>query len=240
MLTSGDTAAALRRLRRLRRRPDGRRDDPHGQHCATTSRWARSCSGSTRDHQRQGYGARLLAHAEEHARTRGRRILRAQARIGEGLEPATAPSPSGTGYTLAMTEIERRLAAAGRPRRCSTGWRPRPRRTTATTRSAPFVGPVPGRAARVVRRRSTTCSASRCRTATSSSRPGGTPSRTSTPLNASATQAGRTARRGRRAARRRRGRATPTHPCPAATTTTSTSTARSSTPTIAATGSGWP
>jgi GNAT superfamily N-acetyltransferase len=60
-------------------------------------------------HQRHGYGARLLAHVEEHAaHSRGRRILRAQARVGEGLS-RNRRFAERHGYDLAMTEIERRL-----------------------------------------------------------------------------------------------------------------------------------
>jgi GNAT superfamily N-acetyltransferase len=59
-------------------------------------------------HQRQGHGARLLAHMEEHARSRGRTELRAQARIGEGLE-GNRTFAERRGYRLLMTEIERRL-----------------------------------------------------------------------------------------------------------------------------------
>jgi len=59
-------------------------------------------------HQRRGYGAHLLAHVEEHARTRGRRILRAQARVGEGLR-RNRRFAEQHGFSLAMTEIERRL-----------------------------------------------------------------------------------------------------------------------------------
>ena len=59
--------------------------------------------------QRQGYGGRLLAHAEEHARReRGRTVLRTQARMGAGLE-GNRRFAEAHGYTLAMTEIERRL-----------------------------------------------------------------------------------------------------------------------------------
>lgn len=58
--------------------------------------------------QRQGYGARLLAHVEGHARSRGRTILRAQARAGERHE-GNRRFAERHGYSLAMTEIERRL-----------------------------------------------------------------------------------------------------------------------------------
>ncbi len=65
-------------------------------------------------HQRQGYGGRLLAHAEEHARTRGRHLLRAQARVGERLS-RNRTFAERHGYTLAMTEIERRLPLPADP-----------------------------------------------------------------------------------------------------------------------------
>jgi GNAT superfamily N-acetyltransferase len=61
------------------------------------------------EHRRQGFGTRTLDHVEEHARTRGRRLLRAQARIGEGLE-RNRLFAERHGYTLEMTEIERRLS----------------------------------------------------------------------------------------------------------------------------------
>ena len=61
------------------------------------------------DHRRQGFGSRTLDHIEEHARTRGRSVLRGQARIGEGLE-GNRLFAEQKGYTLEMTEIERRLA----------------------------------------------------------------------------------------------------------------------------------
>jgi GNAT superfamily N-acetyltransferase len=60
-------------------------------------------------HRRQGHGTRLLAHMEDHARRRGRRVLRAQARVGQGLGRNRRFAETH-GYTLAMTEIERRLA----------------------------------------------------------------------------------------------------------------------------------
>jgi GNAT superfamily N-acetyltransferase len=60
-------------------------------------------------HQRQGYGARLLARTEEHARrARGRTVLRAQARVGAGLDHNRVFAETH-GYTVALTEIERRL-----------------------------------------------------------------------------------------------------------------------------------
>lgn len=59
------------------------------------------------DHRRRGYGTHVLDHVEEHARTRGRRILRAQLRMGDGLE-GNRLFAERHGYTLEMTEIERR------------------------------------------------------------------------------------------------------------------------------------
>ena len=61
------------------------------------------------DQRRRGFGTRALDSIEEHARSRGRRTLRAQARIGEGLE-GNRVFAERHGYTLEMTEIERRLA----------------------------------------------------------------------------------------------------------------------------------
>ena len=58
-------------------------------------------------HRAQGVGTRLLAAAEEHARSRGRTVLRTQARIGEGLS-RNRSFAERHGYTLAQTEIERR------------------------------------------------------------------------------------------------------------------------------------
>jgi GNAT superfamily N-acetyltransferase len=61
------------------------------------------------DRQRQGYGSRLLSHVEQHARTRGRTVLHAQARIGAGLEHNRRFAEQH-GYALDLTEIERRLS----------------------------------------------------------------------------------------------------------------------------------
>ena len=61
-------------------------------------------------HRRESVGTALLDHIEEHARSsRQRRVLRAQARIGEGLD-ANRLFAERHGYTLAMTEVERRLS----------------------------------------------------------------------------------------------------------------------------------
>ena len=60
------------------------------------------------DHRRRGYGTRLLSHLEEHARAAGRSILRAQARVGAGLD-GNRIFAERHGWSLAMTEIERRL-----------------------------------------------------------------------------------------------------------------------------------
>jgi GNAT superfamily N-acetyltransferase len=59
-------------------------------------------------YQRQGYGAQLLAHVEEHARSRGRTILRVQARAGDG-HAGNRRFAERHGYTAVLTEIERRL-----------------------------------------------------------------------------------------------------------------------------------
>jgi GNAT superfamily N-acetyltransferase len=58
-------------------------------------------------HRRRGHGTQALAQVEDHARTRGRRILRVQLRMGEGLE-GNRRFAERHGYTLDMTEIERR------------------------------------------------------------------------------------------------------------------------------------
>jgi GNAT superfamily N-acetyltransferase len=59
-------------------------------------------------HRRHGYGARMLAHAEKHARSLARTVLRVQARVG-GVLDRNRRFADRHGYTLAMTEIERRL-----------------------------------------------------------------------------------------------------------------------------------
>jgi len=59
-------------------------------------------------HQRHGYGARLLAHAEDHARSLGRTVLRVQSRVGEK-QAGNRRFAERHGYALAMVEIERRL-----------------------------------------------------------------------------------------------------------------------------------
>jgi GNAT superfamily N-acetyltransferase len=61
------------------------------------------------DLRRQGHGTQALGHVEAHARTRGRRTLRVQLRMGEGLE-GNRSFAERHGYALEMTEIERRLA----------------------------------------------------------------------------------------------------------------------------------
>ena len=79
-------------------------------------------TGSTRDNlrlaqlllwvdpprQRQGFGTQLLAATEARARELGRTILRVQARIGDG-HGGNRAFAERNGYTLKMTEIERRL-----------------------------------------------------------------------------------------------------------------------------------
>jgi len=59
-------------------------------------------------HQGRGIGARMLAAAEERARSLGRTQLRAQARSGGGLA-RNQSFAERHGYTAAMVEIERRL-----------------------------------------------------------------------------------------------------------------------------------
>ncbi len=61
------------------------------------------------EHRRQGFGTRLVEFMEAHARTRGRKILRAQVRIGDRLA-GNRLFAEQRDFTLAMTEIERRLA----------------------------------------------------------------------------------------------------------------------------------
>ena len=60
-------------------------------------------------HQRLGFGTRLLAATEARARELGRTILRAQARIGVR-HSGNRAFAERNGYTLKMTEIERRLS----------------------------------------------------------------------------------------------------------------------------------
>jgi GNAT superfamily N-acetyltransferase len=60
------------------------------------------------DHRRRGYGTHLLASIEQHARARDRRILRVQARVGDGLE-GNQQFAEHHGWSLVMTEVERRL-----------------------------------------------------------------------------------------------------------------------------------
>lgn len=94
------------------------------------------------DHRRKGFGTRALDSIEEHARSRGRRILRVQARIGEGLE-GNRHFAERHGYTLAMTEIERRLALPVDPEHVDRlAAEAAPYHDGYEIRS--FVGPVPG------------------------------------------------------------------------------------------------
>lgn len=59
-------------------------------------------------HQRHGYGARLLDHVEDHGRAQGRTLLRAQARVGDGLAH-NRRFAEHHGYRHVLTEVERRL-----------------------------------------------------------------------------------------------------------------------------------
>ena len=58
------------------------------------------------DHRRRGFGTSVLDHVEEHARSRGRRILRVQIRVGEGLAGnrvdrlAAEAAPHHDGYDI--------------------------------------------------------------------------------------------------------------------------------------------
>lgn len=58
--------------------------------------------------RRRGYGSRLLAHMEEHARSLGRKVLRAHVRIGDA-QHGNRLFAEHHGYLLSMSEIERRL-----------------------------------------------------------------------------------------------------------------------------------
>jgi GNAT superfamily N-acetyltransferase len=64
--------------------------------------------------QRQGYGGHLLAHMEDYARTLGRTLMRSQSRIGEGLSHNRSFAEHH-GYTVTLTEIERRLSLPAEP-----------------------------------------------------------------------------------------------------------------------------
>jgi hypothetical protein len=141
-------------------------------------------------HQRHGYGARLLAHVEEHAaHSRGRRILRAQARVGEGLS-RNRRFAERHGYDLAMTEIERRLQLPPDHElldRLTADAAPYHRGYEIRS----FVGPVPAelRATYVDLRN---LLGVRRRMVTSSSSPGGTPWTTSAAIEREREEAGRT------------------------------------------------
>jgi GNAT superfamily N-acetyltransferase len=60
-------------------------------------------------HRRQGVGTRLLDGIEAHALGLGRRTLTVQMRVGDGLE-GNRVFAERHGFTMAMTEVERRLA----------------------------------------------------------------------------------------------------------------------------------
>jgi GNAT superfamily N-acetyltransferase len=61
-------------------------------------------------HCRRGVGTRLAAHAEQRVRRLGRRVCQAQARIGLDRNGRGRRFAESLGYSLANTEIERRLA----------------------------------------------------------------------------------------------------------------------------------
>jgi ribosomal protein S18 acetylase RimI-like enzyme len=60
-------------------------------------------------HQRRGIGSRLAGHAHDTVAAAGRHVCQAQARIGTDRDNGNARFARGLGYTLANTEIERRL-----------------------------------------------------------------------------------------------------------------------------------
>jgi GNAT superfamily N-acetyltransferase len=66
------------------------------------------------DHRGRGHGSRLVADMEDHARTLGRTLLRVQLRMGDGLS-RNREFAERLGYSLAMTEIERRLPLPADP-----------------------------------------------------------------------------------------------------------------------------
>jgi GNAT superfamily N-acetyltransferase len=61
-------------------------------------------------HQRRGVGTRLAAHADTHVSGSGRRVLQAQGRIGRERDNKNLRFARSVGYSLANTEIERRLS----------------------------------------------------------------------------------------------------------------------------------
>jgi len=61
------------------------------------------------DVTRRGIGTRLVRHAEEQLRGRGRRVAQAQARIGVDRANGNRQFAERMGYLLANTEVERRL-----------------------------------------------------------------------------------------------------------------------------------
>jgi GNAT superfamily N-acetyltransferase len=65
-------------------------------------------------HRGQGVGTVALAELEQHAGSRGRRILRVQLRMGKGLD-GNRRFAERHGYVLEMTEIERRLSLPADP-----------------------------------------------------------------------------------------------------------------------------
>jgi GNAT superfamily N-acetyltransferase len=62
------------------------------------------------DHGRRGIGTGLGHYAEEHVRRLGRCVCQAQARIGRDRNSASRQFAEHLGYTLANTEVERRLS----------------------------------------------------------------------------------------------------------------------------------
>jgi GNAT superfamily N-acetyltransferase len=94
------------------------------------------------EHQRRGVGT-LLAHVgHDHARSAGRTTCQAQARIGADRDNGNVRFADSLGYTLANTEVERRLALPcdlGRLERLAQSAEPHHRDYELRT----VVGPVP-------------------------------------------------------------------------------------------------
>jgi GNAT superfamily N-acetyltransferase len=102
-------------------------------------------------HRRRGIGTRLAGHAHDILLAAGRHVCQAQARIGTDRDNGNARFARGLGYTLANTEIERRLplpADLARLDELAAAAAPYHRDYTIRT----VVGPVPDELARLLRR----------------------------------------------------------------------------------------
>ena len=67
------------------------------------------------DATRRGVGTRLVRHAEDQLRSRGRRVAQGQARIGVDRANGNRQFAERMGYVLANTEVERRLPLPADP-----------------------------------------------------------------------------------------------------------------------------